>query len=150
MIIDNKQRVKSLKRLFYVGCLLLALVALVFILLENFFVLIICCGVLCLWYLIFRVADFQYIEYSDEEENIYLRYYPIITFGSKEYNSIEFQQKILHEATFEKLLFGMVSDLNISVKTKRGIANYPSVSFAAVPRKEKKLVEESLQRIIGN
>ena len=150
MVIDNKQRVKSLKRLFYAGCLLLVLVALVFILLENFLVLIICCGVLCFWYLFFKVADFQYIEYSDEDGKVLLRYYPIITFGSKEYSSIEFPQNTIYEAAFEKSVFGLVSDLNLSVKTKRGIANYPSVSFAAVPRKEKMQIENSLQHLIGN
>jgi hypothetical protein len=150
MIIDNKIRVKSLKRLFYAGSLLLVIVALVFVLSGNLLVLIICCGILFFWYLFFRVADFQYIEFSDEEGKIVLRYYPVITFSSKEYNSIEFQQSVLHDAAFEPSFFGAISDLTLSVKTKKGIANYPSVSFAAVPRRQKKLIVESLQKIIGN
>jgi len=150
MLINNKNKVKSLKRVFFIGCLLLAMIALAFILVDNILVLFICIGVLFLWYLFFKAADFQYIEYSDEDQKIVLRYYPVITFGHKDYGSIELPQTSLYEAEFKKSFFGLVSDLTISIRTKRGIASYPEVSFAAMPREERKLIEDSLRSIIGN
>lgn len=149
MVVNNQERIKFLKRLFFLVCLLLAIIALVFILLEYYLPAILCGIAFAIWYLIFRVVDFQYIEYNDEEGKITLRYYPVIKLGAKEYSSIEFSQKLLYDASFGKSLAGMVSDLTLSVRTKRGIASYPSVSFAAVPRKEKKRIEGSLQQILG-
>jgi hypothetical protein len=148
MIIDNKPRVSFLKRLFYIGCLLLALVALIFILLGNIIVLYICCGILFFWYLFFRGVDFQYVEYSDDDKKILVRYYPVIKFGTKDYNSIEFLQSSLYEAKIKKSVFGLISDLSLAIKTKRGIAEYPTVSLTAMPQTGQKRIDDSLQAII--
>jgi hypothetical protein len=42
-----------------------------------------------------------------------------------------------------------MSDLVLVVKTKRGIAEYPSVSFTAVPKKDRRKVQDELLTILG-
>ncbi len=149
MVIKNDNQIRRIKKLFFGVCILIALAALVVLLLDHIMYALICVGVFSLWYLFFRVADYQYIEYSDENHKITLHYTKAISFGGKSFNSIEFPQKLLRKAEFENSVFGKLSDLTFIVKTKRGIAEYPTVSLAAVPGKDRILIQESINKILG-
>lgn len=100
------------------------------------------------WFFIFQLFDFQYIEFINKDGKIVLRYYPAIKFGKKEYSSIEFASNLLHDAQFETTFFGLVTDLILVVKTKRGIAEYPSISLTAVNSEDRKKIKESLYKIL--
>ena len=106
-------------------------------------------GVFSIWFLYFHVADFQFIEYSDEEKKIILRYFKVVRFGKSEYNSIEFPKQILYNAHFENSIFGKLSDVTFIIKTKRGIAEYPSVSLSAVSKEDRKRIQTSVNQILG-
>ena len=134
MIINNKKKIAALKRLFYLVSVIIALIALVLFLIDFTIYGILMVGVFALWFLYFQISDYQYIEFSDENNKILLRYYKAVKFGKAEFNSIEFPQKMLQNAIFENSIFGKMSDLSLNVKTKRGIAEYPSVSLTAVFR----------------
>jgi hypothetical protein len=149
MIISNKKKVTFLKRLFFLVSVLIALAALVLFLLDFTLYGIGAVGVFALWFLYFQVADYQFIEFRHEGNRIILRYFKAVRFGSTEYNSIEFPQQILYRAYFENSIFGKMSDLVLVVKTKRGIAEYPSVSFTAVPKKDRRKVQDELLTILG-
>lgn len=149
MVINNKETEKKVKRIFFIVSLLIVLAATAFILKEKYLPAIISgCG-FAVWYLIFRGFDFQYIEYSDEDSKIIIRYYPIIKFGSKEYSSIEFHQQQLNDVKFNSTFFGLITDLILVVNTKRGVAEYPSVSLTAMPGRKRKMMEDSLHGIMG-
>ena len=150
MKIDNKKNAVKLKRWFYLVSVVIALVALCFFLLFELIIYgIAMVGVFSVWFLFFHVADFQFIEYSDENGKILLRYFKVVRFGKGEYHSIEFPQQILQNAYFENSVFGKLSDLTFIVKTKRGIAEYPSVSLSAVPKEDRKKMQASLNRLLG-
>ena len=148
MRISNKNRAISYKRLFFLVSIIIALGALVLFLLDLTLYGIAAVGVFSLWYLYFHVADYQFIEYSDEDGKITLRFFKAVSFGSKSYHSIEFPQNILQNAHFENSVFGKLSDITFIVQTKRGIAEYPSVSLSAVPLDERKKMQESLFKIL--
>jgi hypothetical protein len=105
-------------------------------------------GVFSLWFLFFLVADYQYIEYIDENDKIILRYYKAVGFTQKEFSSIEFPVALLKDAHFENSIFGKLSDLTLIVKTKRGVAEYPSISLSAVPYKNRKQIQQSLKNFL--
>lgn len=149
MIIENKSRVIKLKRLFFLVSVFIAVVALVLFLLNFTLSAIVCVGVFALWFLYFQVADYQYINFSDENGKILLRYYKAVKFGKSEYNSIEFPQKIIQNAYFENSMFGKMSDLTLIIKTRRGIAEYPSVSLTALTKQERKRIQNALNVILG-
>jgi hypothetical protein len=109
---------------------------------------LIAAGILVVWFLIFQAIDFEYIYFSIEDGKITLRFYPAVKFGRKDYQTIEFPSVRLHEVSIEKSFFGQVEDLILLVKTKRGIAEYPSVSMAALNRQERRQILTSLQEII--
>ncbi len=69
-------------------------------------------------------------------------------FGTS-FNSIEFPKRMLYRAYFENSIFGKMSDLTLVVKTRRGIAEYPSVSLSAVPLSDRKMLQERLLQILG-
>ncbi|MBT3385976.1 MAG: hypothetical protein HN778_19470 [Prolixibacteraceae bacterium] len=149
MIINNKKKIAALKRLFYLVSVIIALIALVLFLIDFTIYGILMVGVFALWFLYFQISDYQYIEFSDENNKILLRYYKAVKFGKAEFNSIEFPQKMLQNAIFENSIFGKMSDLSLNVKTKRGIAEYPSVSLTAVSKEDRKRVQIILHEILG-
>ena len=148
MRISNKKKAIKYKRTFFLGGIIIAIAALALFLLDYTGYGIGSVGLFSLWYLIFHVADFQFIEYSDENERILLRYFKAVSFGTKAYHSIEFPQQILQNAHFENSIFGKLSDITFIIRTKRGIAEYPSVSLSAVPFEDRKKMQESLFKIL--
>ena len=149
MTISNKPQTVFLRRLFFLVSLVIALTALGLFLLDFTLYGIAAVGVFALWFLFFQVADYQFIEFSDANDRIILRYYKAVRFGKTSFNSIEFPQQILHNAHFENSFFGKMSDLTLIVKTRRGMAEYPSVSLTALPREERKRLKERFLQIMG-
>jgi hypothetical protein len=149
MTITNKKQTIFLKRLFFLVSVVIALTALALFLFDFILYALALVGVFALWFLFFQVADYQYIEFHDADSKILLRYYKAVRLGNTSFNSIEFPQHMLYNAHFENSLFGKMSDLTLVVKTKRGIAEYPSVSLTALPKKERLKLQGILLRIMG-
>jgi hypothetical protein len=148
MIISNKQKAVHLRRLFFLVSLVIAIAALALFLIDYTIYGIVAVGVFAFWFLYFQVADFQFVEFSDANEKVLLRYYKAVRFGKTNFNSIEFPQQMLYSAHFENSLFGKMSDLTLVVKTRRGIAEYPSVSLTALPVNERRRLQERLLQIL--
>ena len=149
MKIENKSRIRKLRKLFFMGSVVIAVVALILFLSNLNIYGLATIGVFAIWFLFFQVSDYQYIYFSDENNKILLRYYKVIRFGNSEYSSIEFPQYMLQNAYFENSMAGKMSDLTFIVKTKRGMAEYPSVSLTALTKKERKEMQQALNNILG-
>ncbi len=149
MTITNKKQTITIRRIFFLVSLVIALAALVLFLLDYTIYGIAMAGVFAVWFLFFQVADYQFIEFNDSNNKVLLRYYKAIRFGSTNFNSIEFPQPMLYNVHFENSFFGKMTDLTLVIKTRRGIAEYPSVSLTALSKEERKKLQESLLRIMG-
>lgn len=147
MVIDNKKRSINIKRIFYLGSLLV-IAAAIFAFFELYGAALISGGIFAVWILFFQFADYQFVEFSNENGQIVIRYYPIAKFGKKKYNTIEFSQQVLHEAKFENGVFGLFADLNLAIKTKRGIAEYPPVSLTAISKYNIDKMEDAFQKLL--
>jgi hypothetical protein len=153
MRINNKKRAVKFKRIFFLVSVLIAVTSVLFYLFDLFDkteAAIISIGVFSLWYLYFHVADYQFIEFRNENDKIVLRYYKAISFGNPRFNEIEFPQQMLRKAIFENSVFGKLSDVTLVVKTKRGVAEYPSVSLSAVKREDRQKISDSLNDILSH
>lgn len=148
MKLNNKQQATKYKRIFFLVSIFIALAALALFLLDYTFYALASVGVFSLWFLYFHVADYQFIEFSDENDKVILRYYKAVRFGKPSYSSIDFPQYMLRKAYFENSVFGKMSDITFVVKTKRGIAEYPSVSLSAVPYNDRIKMQDALHDII--
>ena len=149
MVIDNKTKVIKIRRLFFMVSILIAVIALSLFLLDYTVYGIVSVGVFALWFLYFQVVDYQYIRFSDENNKILVRFYKAVKFGKPEYRSIEFPQNILQNARFENSVFGEKSDLTLLVKTRRGMAEYPSVSLTALTLKERREIHAAINKVLG-
>ena len=149
MIIDNKKKVKKIKRIFFLVSVLIAVIALALFLFDYTYLALACVGVFSLWYLYFHVADYQYVEFSNDDDKIMLRYYKAIRLGGTNYSSIEFPQAMLKNFEFQNSLFGKMSDLTLLVKTKRGLAEYPTVSLSAVPIADRAKIKAAFVDILS-
>lgn len=148
MRISNKKEATRFKRIFFLVSIFIALLTLALFLLDYTIYGLAGVGVFSIWYLFFHVADYQFIQYKNVGGKVILRFYKAIGFGKSAYNSIEFPQQILQEANFENSIFGKLSDLTLVVRTKRGIAEYPSVSLSAVSFNDRLKIKESLDNIL--
>ena len=148
MKLNNKKRAIKYKRIFFLVSILIALAALALFLLDYTFQALLSVGVFSLWYLYFHVADYQFIQFSDENNRVILRFYKAIGFGQPAYHSIEFPQHMLRKVNFENSVFGKLSDISFIVQTKRGIAEYDSVSLSAVALEDRIKMQEALHDII--
>lgn len=148
MRINNKKKIAKLKRVFYAGSGIIGILIVSLFLFNLFIPGLIGIGVFGLWFLYFQVADFQYIEYRDENGKIVFRFYKAVKFGRTEYQAIEFPHTMLKKAWFENSIFGKKSDVTLIVRTKRGLAEYPSVSLTALSLDERNQMEASMNRIL--
>ena len=149
MKINNKTKALKFKRLFFLVSVFIALIALVFFLFVDDWIYAIASVItFSLWFLYFHVADYQFIEFSDENNKVILRYYKAVRLGKTAFHSIEFPQQMLKEVFFENSIFGKLSDVTLVVQTKRGTADYPSVSLSAVPEIDRMRIEKALNKIL--
>ena len=147
MTIDNSGRINYIKRTFYLISILLVAAFAALMFLDQTGRALLSAGLLVVWFLVFQAIDFQYIYFNADKERITLRYYPAVKFGRKDYQTIEFPVNIFHEYILEKSVFGLVYDLTLLVKTRRGVAEYPSVSLAALGKADRQMIEDLLKEL---
>jgi hypothetical protein len=150
MRINNKNRAVKFKRVFFLVSVVFAIAALLFFLFDMTGAALLSVGLFSLWYLYFHVADYQFIEFRNENGRVVLRYYKAVSFGRPRFNEIEFPQNMLRKVFFENSVFGKMSDLTLVVKTKRGAAEYPSVSLSAVHFHDRQKMAQSLNELLSN
>ncbi len=135
--------------MFYSGAGLMALASLVFFLFGEDVFGFIAAGIVVGWFLVFQSVDFQYVHLETGNGKLTLRYYPATKFGRKDYSTIEFPLTILYDVKLEKSVFGLVRDLILVVRTKRGVAEYDPVSLAALSKEEQRQIEEHLRSLLN-
>ena len=104
-------------------------------------------GVFIVYLGISQFANLCYVYFSTANEKVLIKYYPIISILKKDYESIEFPQKVLVGFKIEKALG--FDDLQIAIKTKRGIAEYPTISLSALNRAEIEQIRSALSGIMS-
>ena len=145
MEISNQKRSRKIKRRFNLGVVLLLLAILILVWMEMDIAALITGAALILFIIGSQIIGLNYVHYESNNEMIQVRYYPIISFFGKEYSSIEFRKKLLHRAEVKKAF--LFSDLHLEVKTKRGIAEYPPVSLAAMSPNDIRAIMQDLAEI---
>jgi hypothetical protein len=148
MEISNQKRSKQIKRTFNLTGILIVVVGLIFLWLKNDIAVLIAAGVFAVYVGISQFVNLCYVYFSTDNGKILIRYYPIISILKKEYDSIEFGHQVLVNFQIEKAMG--FSDLILTIKTKRGIAEYPSISLAALNKAEISQISSALSEIMTN
>jgi len=146
MEFSNQKRTKKIKRIFNVAGIVIVLIGLIFLWLKMDTYVLVTVGVFAVFVGISIYANLCYISFSTENGRVLLRYYPIISFMKKEYESIEFSQSALVHFQIEKALG--FADLDLTIRTKRGIAEYPTISLAGLNNTEIEQIRIALTEIM--
>lgn len=148
MEFSNQKRSKQIKRGFNIGGIIIVLTGLILLWLKNDVGVMIAVGVFVVYVGISQFANLCYVFFSTENGKVLIKYYPIITIMKKEYGSVEFSQKALVNFRIERAMG--FSDLEIAIRTKRGIAEYPQISLTALSKVEIEQIVDALTEIIRN
>jgi hypothetical protein len=146
MEISNQKRSKQIKRSFNIGGIIIVLAGLGLLWLKNDVGVMIAVGVFVVYVGLSQFANLCYIFFSTENGKVLIKYYPIITIMKKEYGSVEFAQKALVNFRIERAMG--FKDLEIAIRTKRGIAEYPQISLSALSKYEIEQIRLELSEII--
>jgi hypothetical protein len=114
--------------------------------LTSYHLAIIIAGLYILIVLYNTLRQYNYIYYSDTRDTIILRYFSTGIMTHKK-NSIELPKTDFAGYEKKRWLFGFREKVILRVKTPKGIANYPPVSFTALSKKEKQSIYQSLDRL---
>lgn len=148
MEISNQKRSKRIKQAFNISGIAIVLIGLTFLWLKQDVAVLITAGVFAVYVGVAQFANLCYVYFSTQNGRILIRYYPIISIMKKEYESIEFTHQNLLNFHIEKAMG--FADLTIAIKTKRGIAEYPSISLAAMSKAETEQISAALNEIMRN
>jgi len=148
MEISNQKRSKKIKQVFNFSGIAIVLVGLLFLLLKMDAAVLITAGVFALYVGISQFVNLCYISFNTNNGKVSIRYYPIISLIKKGFESIEFSHQSLVNFQIEKAMG--FADLTIAIKTKRGIAEYPSISLAALSKNEIEQIDLVLSEIRRN
>jgi hypothetical protein len=148
MEFSNQKRSKIIKRAFNITGIVIVIVGLVFLWLKQDIPFMITVGVFAVFVGISQFANLCYVYFSTDNGRVLIRYYPVISILKKNYESIEFKHQSLANFQIEKSM-GFV-DLEIAIKTKRGIAEYPTISLAALSKAEIGQISSALSELLEN
>lgn len=148
MTFSNQIRTKKIKQVFNLIGIVIVLIGLIFLWLKMDTAVLITAGVFIVYVGISVYANLCYIYFSTENGKILIHYYPIISILKKEYESVEFAQSALVNFKIENAMG--FADLDIVIRTKRGIAEYPTISLAALSKTEIQQIRQAFQEIMKN
>ncbi len=148
MEISNQNRSKQIKRTFNFIGISIVIVGLIFLWLKNDIAFFIAAGIFAALIMLAQLAKLCYLNFNTSDGKVLIRYYPITSILKKEYESIEFPQQLLFNFQIENSMG--FSDLKIAIKTKRGIAEYPTISLSAMSKAEIEQISNTLSEIIKN
>ncbi len=104
-------------------------------------------GVFILFVIFSQFASFCYVNFNTGNGKVTIRYYPIISIIKKEYEAIEFPQQALVNFKMENAMG--FTDLQIVIRTRRGIAEYPPISLSALTKTEIEQISTALTEIMS-
>jgi hypothetical protein len=146
MEVSNQKRSKNIKRFFILTGLITVAASQLLLWYKNELAVIIVAIFFALYVVFFLFANFCYLVFSTDNGKVLIKYYPVISFIKRNYRTIEFSHQSLLNFQIEKGLG--FSDLTIAVKTKHGIAEYPSISLAALNKTEIGQIRQALAEIL--
>jgi hypothetical protein len=155
MTFDNSKTIISLRiKLFAATILLLAYLALAFVIKMIKFPLlgisdtgwtIIFVGIWVVLALMPMFLNYQYISYSDEEDQIVFRYFTSGIVGGKK-NSVQINKSSFSGYKIDSRFFGLIQSIILFQRLQQGIAKYPPVHISALTREEKAKLIRSLNQ----
>jgi hypothetical protein len=159
MTFDNSKTIISLRiKLFGVTVVFLAFIVLTYIAEMIKYPLLdmgqtawtlILAGLYLLYAFMPMYLNYQYIYFSDDGENIIIRYFTAGIVGGRK-NSIEISKKTYSGFRTDKKLGGLIQSVTLFQKFREGVAKYPPVYISALSKEERTKIIRALNQHIIN
>jgi hypothetical protein len=89
------------------------------------------------------MLNYNYVYYSDEGENINLKYYSTgLIPGNK--NAVEINKRTFSGFTLDKKYFGLVQSIILYQRMREGVAKYPPIYINALRKDQRNKIIKSL------
>jgi len=147
MDFSNKVMVKKIRMaLLMIGiCWLLTMVALLFI--QMFAILAFLAILFFVVAIVIAILNFQYVRIIIEKNKLIVRYYSIFSVD-RTFQMFEFRIDQLRNIEVHDNLLGLKLDIIFTIRVQKGLANYPRVSFSAIPFSERYKLVMALKKLI--
>ncbi len=142
MNFNNKAGVKRIRiTLLIIGiCWLLGMSVLIFM--EKFTALAILAGLFFVFALLIALLNFQFVKITLANNRLIVRYYSVFSVD-RLFQMFDFPVGQLHNVEVNKHFMGLKWTVRFTVRVQKGLADYPPVSFTAIPfHKRSELVME--------
>ncbi len=153
MIFDNRDIILKLNKRRYILILVYVTLMIIFFF-SGFFeenqkiILAISISVI---YIIYNIIsyhiNFSYFSFRDDQESLMFRFVSLRPLDNNK-KAIKISKHDFAGFKFEKSFFGYKENLILSIKTKKGIANYPPISLSALSQKHKLMLKQSLNQFV--
>ncbi len=153
MIFDNRDIILKLNKRRYILILVYVTLMIIFFF-SGFFeenqkvILAISISVI---YIIYNIIsyhiNFSYFSFRDDQESLMFRFVSLRPLDNNK-KAIKISKRDFAGFKFEKSFFGYKENLILSIKTKKGVANYPPISLSALSQKHKLMLKQSLNQFV--
>lgn len=145
----NEKGVKKLRMFLLITGASSFLTMAVLVIFELFTAMLILAAIFLTTVLVINLLNFQYVKISEERNKLVVRYYSIFSY-ERSFETFEFPVANLRNIGVKKYFLGLKWDVIFTIRVQRGLADYPPVSFSAVPfNKRSKLISE-LKKLVLN
>lgn len=147
MVFSNSARLNRMRNFFLVIGGVWLIVMAITLFLEKFEIVAILAALFLIFVIIVSVLNLQYIRVMVENNKVIVRYYSAFSVD-RIFQSIEFPIESLRKIEVHKHLLGLKWDVRFIVQLKKGIAQYPSVSFSAISFNDRSRIIQELNKMI--
>ncbi len=156
MIFDNRKIVVRLTIRRYLSLLafliIMALLVLVNIIKKPFlgmdksFYVLLTCTTYVLYVVFTYFRSYNFFSFNDEGEKLVFRFISLRPFDNEK-RAIEISKKEFGGFDIHRSFLSFKQELILKLKTKKGVANYPSISITALSRKHKNMLVNSFNQL---
>jgi hypothetical protein len=143
----NEKGVKKLRMFLLITGASSFLAMAVLVIFELFTAMIILAAIFLTTVLLINLLNFQYVKILEERNKLVVRYYSIFSY-ERSFETFEFPVANLRNIGVKKYFMGLKWDVTFTIRVQRGLADYPPVSFSAVPFRERSKLIRELKKLV--
>jgi hypothetical protein len=143
----NEKGVKKLRMFLLITGASSFLAMAVLVIFELFTAMIILAAIFLTTVLLINLLNFQYVKILEERNKLVVRYYSIFSY-ERSFETFEFPVANLRHIGVKKYFMGLKWDVTFTIRVQRGLADYPPVSFSAVPFSDRSKLIRELKKLV--
>jgi hypothetical protein len=143
----NEKGVKKLRLFLLITGITSLLSMAVLVVFELFTIMVVLAALFLIIVLAINLLNFQYVKITEEHNKLVVRYYSLFSF-ERSFETFEFQVAQLRNIVVAKYFLGLKWDITFTIRVQKGLADYPPISFSAIPLGKRSKLVRQLRNLI--